>query len=63
MTQESPHQGANEGIPAFECETALTEGFAALGAMPSIDEALRGFFFHPTADGDFHIAHLPPRSA
>src|SRR5580704_911618 len=54
---------AGERVPVLECQTALAEGFAALGAMPGIDEATRRLFLHRTADGDFDVAHLPPRRA
>jgi hypothetical protein len=52
---------AGEGVPALERKVALVEGLAAFGAVLSIDEPTRRLVPHRAADGDFHVAHLPPR--
>jgi hypothetical protein len=47
----------DEGFPTFKSVITLVEGFAALGAMPCIDELARGFLFHRVTDCEFHAFH------
>jgi len=47
----------DEGFPAFKGKMAFVKVFAALNAMPCIDELARGVVFHCATDCEFHAFH------
>jgi hypothetical protein len=48
-------EDSGESIPALKSKIALMKDFAALGAMPGIDEPARGFVFKRAADSVYRL--------